>query len=107
MAKKTEKTIHICSECIGEFDGKDLFEVLVESKLGSTCNYYTNFCEKCIKKLNYTDFVPFHKSRVKAPKEKDTEKTKNDTTAKTKKGTTTKAKKCTTVKAKTDTTKKK
>jgi hypothetical protein len=107
MAKKTEKTTHICSECIGEFDGKDLFEVLVESKLGPTCNYYTNFCEKCIKKLNYTDYVPFHKSRVKAIKEKDTTKTKNDTTEKTKKATTAKAKKSTTTKAKKSTEKKK
>ena len=100
MAKKTEKTTHLCSECIGEFDGKDLFEVLIESKFVSSCNYYTNFCEKCVKKLNFTDYVPFHKSRVKATKEKSivekiATKTKKGTATKTKKGTATKTKKIT------------
>lgn len=100
MAKKTEKTTHICSECIGEFDGKDLFEVLIESKLGPSCNYYTIFCEKCVKKREFTNFTPFHKSNVKSPEEKLAAKTKKDTTAKTKKSTTTKTKKSTNPKKK-------
>lgn len=87
MAKKTEKSTHICSECIGEFDGKDLYEVLVESIIDSNFKYYTIFCKKCVEKLKFTNYTPYYNSKVKEPKEKST-KTKNDTSVKTKKATT-------------------
>jgi hypothetical protein len=81
MAKKTEKNTHICSECIGEFDGKDLYEVLIESIIDPNCKYYTIFCEKCVKKLKFTNYSPYYKSKTKST----TEKTKKSTTEKTKK----------------------
>lgn len=87
MAKK-EKSTHICSGCIGEFDGKDLFEALVVSKIAASSNYYTIFCEKCIKKLGYENATPYQKTKIKSDVEKSTAKTKKSTTAKTKNTTT-------------------
>jgi len=83
MAKK-EKSTHICSGCIGEFDGKDLFEALVVSKISPSSNYYTIFCEKCITKLGYDNATPYQKTRTKSDTEKTAAKTKKATAAKTK-----------------------
>jgi len=58
ITKTKEK--HICSECIGEFDGKDLFSALVPDR-----EYYTNYCEKCIKKLGIKEYTPYFKPTVR------------------------------------------
>ena len=66
MAKK-ETTKHICSECINEFDGKDLFHALKKAVIGD--DYYTIYCSKCIKKLEYTEFTPYYiKKEIKEKK---------------------------------------
>ena len=96
MAKKAKLT-HICSGCIGEFDGKDLFEVLIHSKLGTSCDYYTIFCAKCCKELGHDMSKPYQKTASK---------TKTDTASKTKTATASKTKTATASKTKTATSKK-
>ena len=65
MAKK-EITKHICSGCINEFDGKDLFHALKKAVVGD--DYYTIYCAKCIEKLGYTKFTPYHIKKEKVEK---------------------------------------
>lgn len=98
MAKKAEKSTHICSECIGEFDGKEMFNALKKAIIGS--DYYTIYCGKCIEKLKIKDFTPYYKSNAKSPEEKLAAKIKRDAATKTKKSTTAKTKKSTTIKKK-------
>jgi len=80
---KVKITTHICSECIGDFDAKDLFVAQVPDR-----DYNTIYCEKCLKKLGITEFHPYHKVAEKKVKvEKVTSKTKKTTASKTKKTT--------------------
>ena len=53
-------TTHICSECINDFDAKELFVAQVPDR-----DYSTIYCEKCLKKLEITIFKPYHKIPVK------------------------------------------
>lgn len=77
--KKTKVTTHVCSECIDDFNAKDLFVAQVPDR-----DYTTLYCKKCLDKLELTALRPYHKVAEK--------KIKIETTAKTKKGTTTKTK---------------
>ena len=100
---KVKITTHICSECIGDFDAKDLFVAQVPDR-----DYNTIYCAKCLKELGITEFKPYHKvseKKVKVPKPKTVTatKTKTGTATKTKTGTATKTK--TTPKEKTISTK--
>lgn len=94
---KKEKDVHICSECIGKFSAKDIFTADVPN---ASLPHSTNYCIKCIKKLDIIEYKPYLKPR--ATKTTAT-KTKKGTTAKTKKGTTAKTKKGTTTKTKKNT----
>jgi len=61
-----KKTTHICSECIGDFDAKNLFIAQVPNR-----DYTTVYCEKCLDILGITEFKPYHKVSIKKT---DTEK---------------------------------
>jgi hypothetical protein len=65
MVKKAKET-HICSGCIGEFDGKDLFHALKKAIVGS--DYYTIYCAKCIEKIGYKEFTPYYTKKEKVEK---------------------------------------
>lgn len=74
MAKKVEKLI--CSECIEEFDPKNLFIAQVPDR-----EYSTVYCEKCLKELKIKEFKPYRKPRK--PRAKKTTSTAKKTTRKT------------------------
>jgi hypothetical protein len=63
VSKKTKCTTHICSECIGDFDAKNLFVAQVPDR-----DYTTIYCEKCLNELGITEFRPYHKVSEKKPK---------------------------------------
>lgn len=57
MTKKTSDK-HICSECIEDFDAKDIYTAKVPER-----EYYTAYCIKCLKKLKITEYKPYLKER--------------------------------------------
>lgn len=65
--KKKEK--HICSECIGEFDAKDVYSADVPNAM---IPHSTIYCLKCIKKLGIEEYKPYLKPRT--PRTKKTTK---------------------------------
>jgi hypothetical protein len=65
MAKKVKET-HICSGCVGEFEGKDLFHALKKAIVGS--DYYTIYCAKCIEKIGYKEFTTYYIKKEKVEK---------------------------------------
>ena len=81
-AKKTKvkSNKHICSECIEDFDAKDLFVARVIDR-----EYTTLYCDKCLKELGLTAIRPYHKVSEKKTKVEKTPKPKKDATKKTKK----------------------
>lgn len=58
MAK--QKTTHICLECLGEFDAKDVHIALIPSG-----DFFSVYCTDCIKALKITDSTPYKNSRKK------------------------------------------
>jgi hypothetical protein len=59
MGKKVKDT-KICSHCIEDFDQTEMNIALVKSG-----NYYTLYCNKCIKELGIIDFKPYKKKKRK------------------------------------------
>lgn len=60
MVKKVTSNKHICSNCIEEFDPKNIFTAQVPDR-----DYSTDYCEKCLKELGIKEFEPYLKPRVK------------------------------------------
>lgn len=72
MATTKRSTKHVCSECLNEFDAKDL-SVAKRPNPDDVPNreYNTIYCDKCIEKLKIEEFKPFGKVRkVRVTKEK-------------------------------------
>ena len=65
-------TKHVCSECLNEFDAKELFIAHVPNPEDvPNRDYNTIYCTKCIEKLKIEEFKPFGKIRkVRVVKEK-------------------------------------
>ena len=81
MIKKVKKVIsnkHICSNCIQEFDPKDIFTARVPNR-----EYSTDYCGECLTELGIKEFEPYLKPRVKKiPAKKKATTTKKKTIAK-------------------------
>jgi len=60
MATK-KKDIHVCTECLGEFPSKDLYTAEVPER-----EYYTIYCEKCLKKLGIKKCKPYNSNTFKS-----------------------------------------
>ena len=60
MAKAKKSTIHICSECLGEFEPKEINIALKPER-----EYYTLYCNKCLVKLEIKESRPYQKTKVK------------------------------------------
>jgi hypothetical protein len=70
MIKKATSNKNICSNCIGEFDPKDIFTARVPDR-----EYSTDYCEKCLKELGIKEFEPYLKPRAKRVKKYPIKKT--------------------------------
>jgi hypothetical protein len=57
MGKKLKNT-KICSHCLEDFDQNEINIALVKSG-----EYYTHYCNNCIKELGIIDFKPYKKKR--------------------------------------------
>jgi hypothetical protein len=52
------KKIHICTECLNEFDAKDIHIAMIQNG-----NFLTLYCTNCIKELKITDSKPYKNPR--------------------------------------------
>jgi hypothetical protein len=57
MAKQAK---HICTECLQDFDAKDIHIALIPER-----DFSTVYCTDCIKKLKIKDSKPFKNPRKK------------------------------------------
>jgi hypothetical protein len=81
MAKAKKSTFHICSECFGEFETKQIF-VAPKPKPLFEIEYSTLYCEKCLTKLGIKESYPYQKTKVKKETVKKVKETKEKTPAK-------------------------
>lgn len=75
MAKAKKSTVHICSECFGEFEPKQIF-IAPKPKPLFEIEYSTLYCEKCLTKLGIKESYPYQKTKVKKETVKKVKETK-------------------------------